>query len=173
MFTHDAIRRLIFTTLLIAAASGAAVQAQESSEDDDDNITLMTPFGFGRFGPGMGSMAMMSYPVDIDGDGFVSAAEASRHATVSFALFDVDGDQTLTQDEFLDSAFVAMPLGRPSTERLYVNRRARFAELDTNGDGTVTRAEFVNRAQLSFEAADADGNGRVTVWEFRAQQNPF
>lgn len=172
MFKHDAIRRLILATLLVAGASGAAVQAQESSDDDDD-ITLTTPFGFGRVGPGMGSMAMMSNPVDVDGDGFVSAAEASRHAAVSFALFDADADDALTEDEFIDSAFFTMPMGRLNTERLFVNRRARFAELDTNGDGAVTRAEFINRAQLAFEAADTDGNDRVTVWEFRAQQNPF
>ena len=172
MPTIDVIRRLILATLLVTAASGAAVQAQETSDDDDD-IALVTPFGFGRFAPGMGSMALTSYPVDVDGDGFVSAAEASRHAATTFALFDADSDDTLTEDEFIDSAFVAMPMGRRNTERLYVNRRARFAELDTNGDGTVTRAEFINRAQLAFEAADVDGNGQVTVWEFRAQQNPF
>lgn len=172
MSAHDAIRRMIFATLVVVAASGAAVQAQESSDDDDD-ITLMTPFGFGHFGPGMGSMAMMSYPADVDGDGFVSAAEASRHAATTFALFDVDGDEALTEDEFIDSAFVAMPMGRRNTERLFVNRRARFAELDANGDGAVTRAEFISRAQLAFESADTDGNGQVTVWEFRAEQNPF
>lgn len=172
MCTHYGIRRFMLATMLVTAiAGGAAVQAQEGSDDDDDDkMTLVTPFGFG---PGMGGMAMMSYPVDVDGDGLVSAAEASRHAAVSFALFDADGDRALTEDEFIDSAFVAMPRGRRGTERLFVNRRARFAELDADGDGTVTRAEFIARAQTAYDAADSDGNGTVTVWEFRAQQNPF
>ncbi|WP_439155372.1 hypothetical protein [Yoonia sp.] len=170
MFTQYGIRRFMLAALLVtAAAGGAAVHAQEASDDDDDMMPV-TPFGFG---PGIGGMALMSYPVDVDGDGLVTAAEASRHAAISFALFDVDGDDALTEDEFIDSAFVAMPMGRRGTERLFVNRRARFAALDANGDGTVTRAEFINQARTAYDAADADGDAAVTVWEFRAQRNPF
>jgi len=37
----------------------------------------------------------------------------------------------------------------------------------------VTLAEFMAKAQASYEAADTNGDGTITVWEYRAQQNPF
>ncbi len=88
-------------------------------------------------------------------------------------MFDSDEDGQISEDEYLDSAPTAMPRGRSNTERLYVNRIARFKTMDADGDTHVTLAEFMATAQENFEAADANNDGNVTVWEFRAQQRPF
>ncbi|MGO4917705.1 EF-hand domain-containing protein [Pseudogemmobacter sp. W21_MBD1_M6] len=163
------IRGLVSATTVIAAlASGSIVLAEGDSENDD--MMQVMPFGYG---PYAGRIGMMARPVDTDGDGIVSAAEASTHASAAFAQFDADGDGQISEDEYIDSAPSGMQMGRRNVERLYVNRTGRFKGMDADGDGDVTLAEFVAKVQASYEAADADKDGKVTVWEFRSQQNPF
>jgi len=156
------------TTVIAALATGSTVLAGSDSEYDD--MMRMMPYGYGPYGGGMG---MMARPVDTDGDGIVTAAEASTHASAGFAQFDADADGQISEDEYMDGAPSAMPMGRRNVERLYVNRTERFKAMDADGNGDVTLAEFMAKAQASYEAADADKDGKVTVWEFRAQQNPF
>ena len=50
---------------------------------------------------------------------------------------------------------------------------ARFKAMDGDGDDTVTLAEFMSKVQANYDAADANADGKVTIWEFRAQRNPF
>ncbi|MGB5559680.1 MAG: hypothetical protein WBN04_16930 [Paracoccaceae bacterium] len=169
MSDYISIRGLAAATALIATmATGTVVLAQD--DDDNDDMMQLMPFGYGPYGGGMG---MMARPVDTNADGIVSASEASTHASAGFALFDTDRDDQITEDEFMDSAPSAMPMGRRNVERLYLNRTARFQAMDSDGNGNVTLAEFMAKAQASYEAADANTDGKVTVWEFRAQQNPF
>lgn len=169
MPNHISLRRLVALAVVVAAmTTGTPVLAQD---DDDDDFRM--PFGFGQMGTGFGNMPMMAWPIDTDADGIISASEASQHASTGFAQFDADGDDQISEDEYQDSAPVMMPMGRRNTERLYVNRSARFKAMDADSDGMVTLAEFMAKAQSSFEAADANKDGKVTVWEFRAERNPF
>lgn len=171
--TKDLTFRALFaaTTVVAALAAGTAALADDDSDDDryDDDRVQVMPFGFG----GYGGMNMMAQPIDRDADGIISASEASQHASAGFALFDGDGDSQITEDEYLDSAPSGMQMGRRNVERLYLNRAARFSAMDADGDTNLTLAEFMASAQSSYEDADANGDGTVTVWEFRAQQNPF
>jgi len=161
-------RSLVTATMVIAAlASGTAVLADDDSNNNES--VRITPFGFGTFG----GMNMMALPIDYDLDGAVSASEASLHASTGFSLLDGDADGQISEDEYLDSAPAALPRGSRNVERLYLNRRARFAAMDADNDSNVTLAEFMATAQASHEAADADGDGTVAVWEFRMQQSPF
>ena len=163
MYNYHSMRRFIAAmTMVTAVVSGNAVLA------DDDEIAQFVPFGYG-----MRNAPMMTIQVDTNDDGIVSASEASQHANAGFILFDSDGDNQITEDEYMDSAPVGMPVGRRVTERLYVNRTERFKGMDADGDGHLTLAEFMAKAQQSYEAADGNGDAVVTVWEFRAQQNPF
>ena len=150
-------------------AQADKAQSEMTKETDDDDRDHMMPFGSGLFG----HLHMMTLRVDDDGDGKISASEASKHASTAFAYFDGDGDGQISMDEFLDNAPWAMPMGRRSQERRYQNRTERFKAMDADGDGNVTLAEFMAKAQESYEAADANGDGSVTIWEFRAQRKPF
>lgn len=47
-------------------------------------------------------------------------------------------------------------------------RHDPFAMLDANGDGQVTLAEFRAHAAEMFRHVDADGDGRATLDDFRA-----
>lgn len=148
---------------------GTAVLANDDDNGTDDDRIQVMPFGFGNYG----GMNMMSRPIDTNADGIVSASEASQHASTGFALFDGDDDGQISEDEYLDNAPSAMPRGRRNTERLYVNRIARFKAMDADSDTNVTLAEFMAAAQANCEGAGTNSGGNVSVWEFRAQQNPF
>lgn len=129
------------------------------------------PMG-GMMGPGLA-------PVDADGDGLVSAEEASARAEAAFDRLDPDGDGKVTREEFLSmgpwGALGADPAtaAHPMAARMAEVRQARFAELDADGDGILTRAEHFAAAEAAHGAADANGDGAVSVWEFRAAHRPF
>ena len=67
--------------------------------------------------------------------------------------------------------------GRVTASEASLHASARFSLIDpdgdADGDAQVTLAEFMTNAQATYEAADNNGDGKVTVWEFRAQQKPF
>lgn len=169
--THNAtIRGFAAATAVLAVLfSGTAVLADDDEENGNDDMVQIMPLGFGNYG----GMNMMALPIDENADGIVSASEASQHASIGFALFDGDEDGQISEDEYLDSANPRMSRGRRNVERLFVSRVARFKAIDADGDTNVTLAEFMTNAQVSYEAADANSDGIISVWEFRAQQNPF
>lgn len=123
-----------------------------------------------RRGPGW---AGGGAPVDLDQDGVVVAEEAAAHAEQRFALLDLDGDDVVSEDEFMEAAPAHRRM-RPwgGAQRMYRFRTERFKEFDADEDGSVSRAEFIGSAQAAFERADSDGDGKVTVWEFRAERRP-
>jgi hypothetical protein len=128
--------------------------------------------GYGM-GPGMGygmGRGMHSALVDRDRDGNVSADEASAWHDGVLTAMDVDDDGSLTSREF-----AAGPMGRgmgtgPRAEARLQRREARFRKMDGDDDGVVTHAEFLDAHAGRFETADRDGDGRVSVWEFRASR---
>jgi Ca2+-binding EF-hand superfamily protein len=47
-------------------------------------------------------------------------------------------------------------------------RQAVFAAVDTDRNGTLSRQEFTDAGTRDFSGSDADGDGKVTIWEFYA-----
>ena len=45
--------------------------------------------------------------------------------------------------------------------------------MDVDGNGLVDKREFMTAGEKRFLASDADGNGQVTPWEFRASRRRF
>lgn len=134
-------------------------------------LALSTPAmaqGWGSYGYGMGAVL-----VDTNDDGMVTADEAAAHWQAHFALMDSDGDGMVTEDEFLDAAMPMGRGGRAAMDRLFANRRARFDAMDGNGDKALSAAEHQAAGESAFAAADANADGKVTVWEFRASNWPF
>jgi len=124
-------------------------------------------YGFGMMGhPGRGRSMMM----DANDDDTVSAEEAASAADEVFTAMDADDDAMLTEDEYM-----AMRMGPQfgyNSERQAAIQKAkedRLAAMDANADGSVSKEEFLNAAQAHHAAADSDGDGKVTPWEYRRQ----
>jgi hypothetical protein len=127
-------------------------------------------YGMGpRYGMGRGFHRMPL--IDSDENGTVSAAEAASHAEEVFLAMDADEDGDLTLDEFASVHFGPQSRGEEGVRPRRQQRKAeRFAEMNADGDDTLTREEFMAWHEARFEAADDDGDGNVTPWEFRSRR---
>ena len=117
--------------------------------------------------------------IDVNEDGRVSDEEASSQRESVFLAMDSDDDGELTQEEYM-----AVRMGPVAGEGSPGNgqgmgegqgkgkgrerKLARFAPMDGDSSGTVSKAEWMKAGEERFKAADADGDGTVTPWEFRA-----
>jgi hypothetical protein len=109
------------------------------------------------------------YVLDGDKDGTVSRAEANAHYSWVFTILDVDSDGRVRRTEFID----ALDLGQrdPIRREAHLERLGTlFARLDTDGDHQVHRTEFLGACNAHFTTSDADGDGRVSVREFRSKR---
>lgn len=109
--------------------------------------------------------------VDLDGDGMISADEAAVRHEETFAIIDANDDDTLTLDEYLAVRFGGGPHGPglgPRRAEMDERKRARFKSMDTNGDGIIQKLEFLKSGEEQHKAADTDGDGKVSIWDYRA-----
>lgn len=103
--------------------------------------------------------------VDANGDGAISADEAAAMAESTFDLLDEDNDDRLSRDEFASTARMPMP---SHAQAMQARMDARLKAMDSNGDGFVDHAEWLAWHKARYEAADANKDGKVGPWEFRA-----
>jgi len=124
----------------------------------------------GMHGQGMGSPAGAGRGVwlaDRDRDGFNSAEEAAAHFETRFALLDADGDEAVSEAEFVGGS--PATLG-PRHAPMQAARKQRFQAMDADKDGFVSEAEFLKAGEQRFVALPRDAQGRVGVWAFRGAQ---
>jgi len=99
---------------------------------------------------------------DANHDGFITGAENGAAEAKIFRAIDADGDGAMTVAE-LDRARIALGLVTlPGSEAL-------IAEDDQDGDGKLTLAEWIARESESFQAADANSDGKLSREEFMSQ----
>ena len=55
-------------------------------------------------------------------------------------------------------------------QRMQDAKKERFALMDEDSDVAVSKDTFMASGQKRFEASDQDGDGTVTVWEYRAMR---
>jgi len=116
-------------------------------------------------GPMTGGSGMARFAlVDRNADGFVSDDEAASQQEQVFDELDADGDEQLSKDEFA----VVGPMG-PGGQQMPMHRRweARFTAMDKDKDGKVTLDDWAAFHAERYKASDLNGDGKVTVWEFR------
>jgi hypothetical protein len=129
--------------------------------------------GSGPYTPNGGSnwRPMMGQLIDADGDGIISDDEAATRHEEMFATFDLNDDGQVTLDEYM-SMQMGAGMGVWYEQRL-AEKIKRFETLDSDGDGILSQVEFMDSGQQSFADSDRDGDGKVTVWEFRAQRRSW
>jgi EF hand len=110
--------------------------------------------------------------IDANNDGVIGADEAAALADGAFMRMDQDRDGKVTETEFTQG-----PRGKrggwfnwsqAETDAVMKVRKDRFTALDANKDASLDKTEFFADAQAKLAAADADKDGKVTPWEFRA-----
>lgn len=128
--------------------------------------------------------------LDDDGDGQLTRAEFMGYGERTYAQAAAEGDVTPEVYYERVAPWRADPFGDEADPE-------RFSELDEDGDGTLTREEwqeadadvyplerdrygvagpdviysrdeFLEQEEMTFADADLDGDGEVTVWEYRA-----
>lgn len=117
--------------------------------------------------PGRGRFSI----VDVDQNGIVSDEEAASSADEVFSAMDLDDNGELSKDEYMTIRMG--PQDGWNTERQAAReaaKEAQFDALDLDKNGTVSRADFIANAKAHFDAADKDGDGKVTPWEWRSEQ---
>ena len=109
----------------------------------------------------------------IDGPEFLRAAAVrSLHALdgfshprpLAFESVDVDGNGMLTPEEFLRADVLRRTLA--AAGGIDARRQAIFERVDSNHDGALSLQEFMAAGTQDFRQSDADGDGKVTIWEF-------
>jgi hypothetical protein len=117
--------------------------------------------------------------MDRNRDGWVSEAEFSRTGTsrtlqslesafearpLSFEAVDVDGSGALTPEEFLRADVARRTWASDGAGD--GGRGSIFDAADTNSDGALSKQELVDAGARSYAGSDANGDGRVSIWEF-------
>lgn len=107
--------------------------------------------------------------IDSDRDGVISEAEAMAHYRWLFGLLDRDRDRVILPAEFIQALGTgARDPARQEAER--VQLRGLFQRLDRDGDRTVGHGEFLTACNAHFSSSDGDGDGRVSLQEFRSRR---
>jgi EF hand len=122
--------------------------------------------GMARDGEGRGG-AM----IDLNGDGVISEDEAAASSDHMFLRLDANGDGALSEAEFTKprhAHFWNSWFNSAEIAAVQKVRKDKFAQLDTDKNVSVNKAEFLADAKAKLAAADADKDGKVTPWEFRA-----
>jgi len=102
-----------------------------------------------------GRMLIANY--DVDGDGTVAREELEAGLRQYFRQADTNHDGRLDPDE----------VAAENLRRIKRDGSAAIPLIDWNHDGFVDFNEFASGVRSQFEQMDIDGDGKVTIDEFR------
>lgn len=83
---------------------------------------------------------------------------------LAFESVDVDGNGVLTPEEFLRAELLRRSASVAGG--VDARRRAIFDLVDIDRDGLLSKQEFIDAGRQDFLGSDANGDGKVSIWEF-------
>jgi hypothetical protein len=167
MFTKVSLQAALAAIGMTVLAAGASAQTFFPHH----NAPMLTTPGAGTVFQGQRwhgfQQPQRSAPtlIDQNGDGVVQPDEVAARFEQRFGAYDANGDGAVVKDEFMS---VQMQMGANGRMPQYSKKEARFAGMDTNKNGKISKAEFLSAGEKRFKAADSDGDGKVSVWEYRS-----
>jgi hypothetical protein len=177
----NTLSKMTLAAALFASTVGYAVAQQAepapSAPGGTDEQTMEDRGGQGRHhGKGRhggrhgGQMFQM---IDANGDGAIGDDEAASLAERAFMRLDRDNDGTVSEAEFISppgrgQRFWSSWFGNEEQAAVQNVRKQKFAGFDTDKNANLSKTEFFAEAKSRLTAADADKDGKVTPWEFRA-----
>ena len=103
---------------------------------------------------------------DANGDGIVTRREAEDYYQAIFRLLDRDRDGAIDMVEFVE-ALRPRPGVSPQAQRERLT--GLFIKLDKNRDQKLEKYEFMRACDHHYAIIDVDGDGEVTVEDFRSR----
>ena len=94
---------------------------------------------------------------DTNGDGTVTRAELEAGLRQNFWQADTNRDGRLDPDE----------AAAANQRRIALDQSTAMPLIDWNSDGYIDFQEFATGVRSQFQLLDLDGNGEVTISEFR------
>jgi hypothetical protein len=158
---------------LVLPKAAIATAMRRTAVADPDLDSVVSRFEAAKYYEARFGLLDENRDGSIDGPEFLRAtAVRSLHALdgfskprpLAFESVDVDGNGMLTPEEFLRADMLRHSLA--ATGGLDARRQAIFEAVDTDDDGALSRQEFMYAGTEDFNGSDADGDGRVTIWEF-------
>jgi hypothetical protein len=118
---------------------------------------------------------------DLDDDGMITLDEAMRHLALRFARVDTDGDEVLTEAEFIRAVVASAARSRAHAASADL-KNAGFEAADLDGDGSLGPEEFLQAAMRDglerrgqhrqearlavFRGLAAEGGGAISRKDF-------
>jgi len=130
--------------------------------------------GGGHDGQHRGSRGGPMMIIDANADGVIGADEAASLAEGMFMRHDRNRDEVLDEAEFIGPMGHGggwrgwWGTGSAEAEAVQKVRKDKFTSFDADKSGTLSKAEIFAEMQQKLASADADRDGKVTPWEFRA-----
>ena len=114
--------------------------------------------------------------IDVNADGVIGDDEAASLADHAFNRMDQNGDASLNETEFTTFQGGRGHRGgwfnwgnSDEAAAVLKVRKDKFVALDTYKNAGISKVEFFAEAKAKLASADTDKDGKVSPWEFRAQ----
>lgn len=153
-------RPILFRTALALTAALFAAPAMSQTRPAD--VSLLVD-------PGRAAVEAFAVAIDANRDGRISPAELDTAGRAVFASMDTDADSVLTRDEMAgwEHGMSRLAAFRGRTQAYEASVGLVFDLFDRDRSDTIDADEHADGIRAALAQADRDGDGAMSLAEFR------